>query len=88
MKKLFMIVFVALLSFGCQKKIYAAEKHYSEYTIHQLESMSFDSWWKVFKRYAKERGERISEWDRKYYEINYFRKFYLPHEAFEEEHED
>lgn len=87
MKKFFAIVIVTLLSFGCQP-VAAAEKHYSEYTIHQLESMSFDSWWKVFKRYAKERGERISETDRKYYEINYFRKFYLPHEAFEEEYED
>ncbi|MBX9847795.1 MAG: hypothetical protein K2X64_00770 [Rhodocyclaceae bacterium] len=62
-------------------------KDYSEYTIHQLETLTFPQWWSLFKRYAKERGERISETDRQYYKQEYFDKGLFPDEAFESEFE-
>ncbi len=44
-------------------------KDYSEYTIHQLETLTFPQWWSLFKRYAKERGERISETDQRHWRL-------------------
>ena len=58
---------------------------YSEYTEHQKESMSFEQWWRLFKKYAKDYGERVSETDRDYYRINYYEEGYFPDEAFDEE---
>jgi hypothetical protein len=76
-------LFLALNTFGAA----VSAKDYSEYTIHQLENLTFDQWWTLFKRYAKERGERISETERQYYKLEYFDKGMFPDEAFTREFE-
>lgn len=82
MKLLLMGVFSLTLLFSYQDTE-AATKDYSDYTIHQLENMSFEKWWRVYKQYAKERGERVSESDKKDIELEYHRDGYLPDEAFD-----